>query len=133
MFQIRVQNESRLPAGGQTFRAVRMDVGVGSDLPEFNLPTNGGGMMSSQEISNGTTIMYFYPRDATPGCTTEAKDFRDLMPQLEELKVGVLGVSKDSVDSHDKFVDKFDLPFPLISDDGTLSEGLGVWKVCTET
>lgn len=73
--------------------------------------------------------MYFYPRDATSGCTVEAQDFRDLAPQLQELDATVVGVSRDSVESHDAFSKDLDLNFPLISDDGTLSEGYDVWKV----
>lgn len=102
---------------------------VGDDLPDFSLPSSGGGTVSSEDIKEGPTVMYFYPRDATPGCTTEAKDFRDLMEELKEMGVSVFGVSKDSVESHDKFVKDLDLPFPLISDDGTLCEAFNVWKV----
>lgn len=102
----------------------------GTDLLDFSLPTNGGGTLTTDDIKAGPTIVYFYPRDATPGCTTEAKDFRDLQDELNELGAKVVGVSKDSVESHDKFVAKHELPFPLISDDGTLVEGFGVWKVC---
>lgn len=102
----------------------------GNDLLDFSLPTNGGGTLTADDIKTGPTIVYFYPRDATPGCTTEAKDFRDLHEELEGLGAKVVGVSKDSVESHDKFVAKHELPFPLISDDGTLVEGFGVWKVC---
>lgn len=98
-------------------------------VPTFSLPTNGGGTFSSSDLAQGTTIVYFYPRDATSGCTVEAQDFRDLMPTLGELGVGVVGVSRDSVESHDKFAADLELPFPLISDDGTLTEGMGVWKL----
>lgn len=73
--------------------------------------------------------MYFYPKDATPGCTVEAQDFRDMHKDLSESGIEVVGVSKDSVESHDKFVEDLGLPFPLISDDGTLCEAFGVWKV----
>lgn len=106
-----------------------MEVGVGSAIPTFDLPTNGGGSLSDADVAKGPTIVYFYPRDATPGCTTEAKDFRDLLPQLADVGASVVGVSKDSVESHDRFVAALDLPFPLVSDDGTLVEGFGVWKV----
>lgn len=109
--------------------ATKMELAVGSSLPKFSLPASGGGTISSDDIKTGTTIVYFYPRDATPGCTTEAQDFRDLMPKLKDKGVGVIGVSKDSVESHDKFVKDQQLPFPLISDDGTLCEAFGVWKV----
>lgn len=106
-----------------------MQIEVGNEIPTFSLPTNGGGTMTDSDFSSGKTILYFYPRDATPGCTTEAKDFKDYMRSLEPFDVKVVGVSKDSVESHDKFVADLGLTFPLISDDGTLSDAFGVSKV----
>ena len=73
-------------------------------------------------------VVYFYPRDNTPGCTTEAQDFRDALPEFEALDAVVLGVSKDSMKSHHKFRDKQELTFPLISDpEGTMLEKYGAW------
>ncbi|CDF37712.1 unnamed protein product [Chondrus crispus] len=108
-----------------------MSVTVGSPAVDFSLPTSGGGTLSAADLQAKAefVIIYFYPRDATPGCTTEAKDFRDLAPQLEQLNATVVGVSRDSVESHDAFVKDLDLNFPLITDDGTLTEGYGVWKL----
>lgn len=106
-----------------------MSLSVGSPLPSFSLPATGTGTLSADDVSAGPTILYFYPKDATSGCTVEAKDFRDMYDQLKTLGATVVGVSKDDMDSHDKFVADLNLPFPLISDDGTLSEAFGVWKV----
>lgn len=110
-------------------RGFRMQVEVGSEIPTFELPTNGGGTMTNEDLSKGTYILYFYPRDNTPGCTVEAKDFKDYMVSLEPFNVKVVGASRDSVESHDQFVAEYGLTFPLISDDGTLSEAFGVSKV----
>lgn len=107
---------------------INMSLEVGNAIPTFSLPINGGNTLSSSDLGD-TTILYFYPRDATSGCTVEAQDFRDMTPELEAMGVKVIGVSKDSVESHDKFVADLKLPFPLISDDGTLCEAFGVWKV----
>lgn len=74
-------------------------------------------------------MLYFYPRDATPGCTVEASDFRDLLPEFEAVGATVVGVSRDSVDSHRAFAEELGLNFALVADDGTLSEGYGVWKM----
>jgi len=73
-------------------------------------------------------VLYFYPRDNTPGCTTEACDFRDNLAQFQSAETVVLGVSTDTVDSHEKFAAKFELPFPLLADeDHALAETYGVW------
>ena len=74
-------------------------------------------------------ILYFYPKDDTPGCTTEACAFRDALPDFSKVGAAVIGVSKDSVARHDKFKAKYELPFTLVSDeDGTLCEAYGVWQ-----
>jgi peroxiredoxin Q/BCP len=73
-------------------------------------------------------VLYFYPKDDTPGCTTEACGFRDAMPDFKKLKAHVIGISKDSVARHDKFKAKYNLPFPLVSDeDGKICEKYGTW------
>ena len=100
----------------------------GDKVPNFNLPINGGGKLALKDIKGKKTVMYFYPRDMTPGCTTEAQDFRDRIEDFEKADAVVVGVSKDSVKRHDNFVEKQNLPFQLISDeDGTLCEDFGVW------
>ncbi len=74
-------------------------------------------------------VLYFYPKDMTPGCTTEAQNFRDVYTKLKRKKVEIVGVSKDPVKSHCKFIDKHGLTFPLLSDeDGSICEAFGVWQ-----
>lgn len=101
---------------------------VGDTIPEFDLPTNGGGSLNNKALKGKTVIMYFYPKDMTPGCTTEAQDFRDNIKGFEKAGAMIVGVSKDSVKRHDNFVAKQELPFQLLSDEnGTLCEDFGVW------
>ncbi|MCK5778008.1 MAG: thioredoxin-dependent thiol peroxidase [Rhodospirillales bacterium] len=101
---------------------------TGDKAPNFNLPVNGGGKLALKDLKGKTVVMYFYPKDMTPGCTTEAQDFRDRIKAFEKAGAVVVGVSKDSVKRHDNFVEKQNLPFKLISDeDGTLCEDFGVW------
>ena len=101
---------------------------TGDKAPNFNLPVNGGGNLALKDLKGKTVVMYFYPKDMTPGCTTEAQDFRDRIKAFEKAGAVVVGVSKDSVKRHDNFVEKQNLPFKLISDEnGTLCEDFGVW------
>lgn len=101
---------------------------AGDKAPDFKLPVNGDATLSSKDLRGKTVVMYFYPKDMTPGCTTEAQDFRDRFKDFEKAGAVVLGVSKDSIKRHDKFVEKQDLPFQLVSDEnGTLCEDFGVW------
>jgi len=102
---------------------------IGDNAPDFNLPTNGGGTLSLADLKGKTVILYFYPKDMTPGCTTESQDFRDANKAFVDAGAIIVGASKDSVARHDKFVAKHDLPFALVSDeDGQLCEDYGVWK-----
>ena len=89
----------------------------GDPAPEFTTVTSGGGKVSLSDFKGQHVILYFYPRDNTPGCTKEACAFRDEFAQFKKQGAVVLGVSTDSVKSHDKFVDKFKLPFPLLADE----------------
>lgn len=92
------------------------------------MPRNGEGSISSADITGKIAVIYFYPKDATPGCTTEAQDFRDLHAAFSEAGAVVIGVSKDSVKSHDAFASKQELPFVLGSDaTGAVVEAFGVW------
>jgi peroxiredoxin Q/BCP len=102
---------------------------VGSRAPAFTLPAYPGGKVSlSQFKGKQGVVLYFYPRDNTPGCTTESCDFRDSIEKLTSIDTVVLGISTDSVDSHRKFAEKYDLPFPLLSDvDHEVAEKYGVW------
>jgi len=101
---------------------------VGDSAPVFELEADGGVTVRSKALSGKPYVVYFYPRDNTPGCTTEACDFRDNFARLEAAGVRVLGVSKDSVKSHDGFKAKHELPFTLLSDpDKTLHGAYGAW------
>jgi peroxiredoxin Q/BCP len=105
-----------------------MSVEEGRKAPDFTAPADGGGKLKLSELRGKPVVLYFYPKDDTPGCTTEACSFRDATPSLTKLKAQVVGVSKDSVARHDKFKAKHDLPFPLVSDeDGKICEKYGTW------
>lgn len=96
--------------------------------PDFTLPDQNGKIHTLHEYSGKKVLIYFYPKDDTPGCTTEACNFRDNIQALNDAGLVVLGVSADSVKSHKKFADKFDLPFPLLSDENKeVCEAYGVW------
>jgi thioredoxin-dependent peroxiredoxin len=101
----------------------------GSPAPDFDLATDEGTRIKLSDLRGKKVILYFYPKDDTPGCTTQACDLRDHVREIETKGAVVLGVSPDSVESHKKFKQKFDLNFPLLSDDGhKLADQLGVWK-----
>jgi len=102
---------------------------VGKKAPAFKLPAIPEGPISlSQFKGQKNVVLYFYPRDDTPGCTTEACDFRDGIARFKSLDTVVLGVSPDTTKSHQKFADKFSLPFPLLADeDHAVCEKYGVW------
>ncbi len=85
-------------------------------VPDFSLPATGGKTIDSANFRDKTTILYFYPKDNTPGCTNETRDFALLYPQFADAGCEVFGISRDSVASHEKFKAKLDLPFELISD-----------------
>ena len=105
-----------------------MPLDTGDKAPDFTLPTDGGGTLSLASLKGRKAVLYFYPKDDTSGCTKEAIGFRDAMADFEAAGVAVIGASKDSVARHDKFKAKYDLNFPLVSDeDGKLCEAYGVW------
>ena len=89
---------------------------IGSKVKDFSLPSNGDGTWSLKEAAGRKLVIYFYPKDMTSGCTRESQDFRDLHSAFRKAGVDIVGVSRDSVKSHDKFIDKEKLPFPLLSD-----------------
>lgn len=100
----------------------------GDLAPAFSAPTNGGGQLSLAELKGKNVILYFYPKDDTPGCTKEACAFRDHFAEFKRKGAVVLGVSVDPVKAHDKFVEKFKLPFTLLADvDKKIVEAYGVW------
>lgn len=90
---------------------------IGSKIKDFSLPSSGGGTWSSKTAAGRKLVIYFYPKDMTSGCTRESQDFRDLYSAFRKAGVDVVGVSRDSVKSHDKFTEKEKLPFPLLSDE----------------
>ncbi|MFV0491923.1 MAG: peroxiredoxin [Pseudorhodobacter sp.] len=100
----------------------------GDLAPDFTLPRDGGGVVSLSSLRPGRTLVYFYPRDDTSGCTIEAKDFTALAEDFNTLGVRIVGISRDSVASHDKFIRKHDLGIILASDEeGATCEAYGVW------
>jgi peroxiredoxin Q/BCP len=105
-----------------------MTVTVGKPAPDFTLPTDGGGKVSLKGLRGKNVVLYFYPKDDTSGCTAEACGFRDQLPKFGKINATVIGISRDSVASHDKFKAKYDLPFTLAADDkGEVTERYGVW------
>ena len=100
----------------------------GDKAPDFTAPTNGEGTVSLSGLKGQNVILYFYPKDDTPGCTKEACAFRDDFAAFKKKGAVILGVSADPVKAHDKFVKKFELPFPLLADeDKKIVEAYGVW------
>lgn len=105
-----------------------MTIKAGSKAPEINLPDQNGKQQKLSDFLGQWVLVYFYPKDDTPGCTTEACSLRDNFPKLGKLKAKVFGISTDSVASHKKFADKYKLPFTLLADvDKTVVEKYGVW------
>jgi thioredoxin-dependent peroxiredoxin len=102
---------------------------VGGQLPEFSLQTDEGVALASTDLLGRWVVLFFYPRDDTPGCTKEACGFRDAVPRFDASQAMVLGVSRDSVASHARFRARHGLTFPLLADvDGSLCEAFGVLK-----
>jgi peroxiredoxin Q/BCP len=102
---------------------------IGKKAPTFTLPRDGGETVSLSDFKGKNLVIFFYPRDNTSGCTTEAIGFTAKLPEFEAAGTAVIGVSKDSVKSHEKFRDKQALKMPLLSDaEGEMCEDFGVWK-----
>src|SRR5437773_9343880 len=109
-------------------KAPELKLTEGDLAPDLTAPINGGGKISLSDFKGRNVILYFYPRDDTPGCTKEACAFRDDFAAFKKKGAVVLGVSVDSVKSHDKFAEKFKLPFTLVSDeDKKIVQAYGVW------
>ena len=105
-----------------------MTVSVGSEAPDFKLDASTGKKVALKDLRGNWVVLYFTPKDDTPGCTREACSFRDNHKRLEALGAVVLGVSPDDLKAHDKFIAKYDLPFTLLADpDHTVSQKYGVW------
>jgi peroxiredoxin Q/BCP len=104
-------------------------VSEGEEAPDFTLQADDEREVSLSDYQGKRLVLYFYPKDGTPGCTREAVEFKDLMKEFEKEDIVILGVSKDSVKSHQKFKQNHDLPFTLLSDpEGKVLDLYGVWK-----
>ena len=109
-------------------KAIELKLKEGDPAPAFSAGSSGGGEISLTDLKGRNVVLYFYPRDDTPGCTKEACAFRDQFAEFRKKGAVVLGVSPDSVKSHDKFVKKFELPFALLADDEKkIVQDYGVW------
>lgn len=109
-------------------KEIELKLKEGDKAPDFTAQTNGGGKVSLADFKGKNVILYFYPKDDTPGCTKEACAFRDHFTKFKKKGAVVLGVSVDPVKSHDKFVEKFKLPFTLLADDERkIVQAYGVW------
>ncbi|MGG0029817.1 thioredoxin-dependent thiol peroxidase [Bacillus safensis subsp. osmophilus] len=107
-----------------------MTIEVGQQVPDIELTGDNGEKIKLSDFKGKHIVLYFYPKDMTPGCTTEACDFRDRHQSFAELDAVIIGVSPDSQDKHQKFKEKHELPFLLLVDDEQkLSEAFGVWKL----
>jgi peroxiredoxin Q/BCP len=102
---------------------------AGDKAPDFSLPDQQGKAVSLKNFRGKQVVLYFYPKDDTPGCTKESCDFRDVESQIVRAGAVIVGVSMDGKDSHQKFIKKYGLPFPLLSDeDASISKSYGVYK-----
>jgi len=107
-----------------------LTVEIGSKAPDFELPASNGETVKLSDFRGKHVVLYFYPKDMTPGCTTEACDFRDKHESFAELNAVILGVSPDPLDRHAKFIEKYDLPFLLLADEEhKAAEAYGVWTL----
>lgn len=101
----------------------------GDSAPDFTLPTGDGGTLALRDLKGKTVVLYFYPKDNTSGCTKEACSFNDALARIKRKGAVVVGVSPDSAASHAKFAGKYDLSFPLVSDESKkMLAAYGVWK-----
>jgi len=105
-----------------------MNLKIGDKAPDFTLPTDGNGSVALKAQRGKKVVVYFYPKDDTTGCTKEACGFRDAMPDFSKIAATIICISRDSVRAHDKFKQKYALPFILASDEsGEVCEKYGVW------
>ena len=103
-------------------------IDAGSPAPGFTAPTDGGGSLSLESLRGKAVVLYFYPRDDTPGCTREAQEFTEALDEFARAGAEIVGVSKDTAARHDRFRAKYALPFTLVSDtDSDICERYGVW------
>lgn len=107
-----------------------MKVEIGQLAPDFSCEASNGKEVKLSDFRGKNVVLYFYPKDMTPGCTTQACDFRDYYKNFEELNAVILGVSPDPIERHDKFIEKHGLPFLLLADvEHQVAEAYGVWKL----
>jgi thioredoxin-dependent peroxiredoxin len=107
-----------------------MTVETGTKAPDFKLPASNGKEVQLSDFKGKNVVLYFYPKDMTPGCTTQACDFRDMHGDFEEQNTVIIGVSPDPLSRHDKFIEKHGLPFLLVADeDHKAAELYDVWKL----
>lgn len=105
-----------------------MSINIGDKAPDFTLAKNGGADLTLSSLKGKKVVLYFYPKDDTPGCTKEACAFRDSHQVFSNKNTIIIGISKDPVSKHEKFIQKYDLPFSLVSDEeGKVCESYGVW------
>ncbi|MGC9269071.1 thioredoxin-dependent thiol peroxidase [Acidiphilium sp.] len=105
-----------------------MELSAGDQSPDFSMPATGGRQVSLAGLKGRAFVLYFYPKADTPGCTTEACAFQEALPQLGQIGIEVIGVSKDKMPALEKFAAKYDLKFPLASDEaGGVVEAFGAW------
>jgi peroxiredoxin Q/BCP len=110
-------------------KTMAKDLEIGDKAPAFSMTRDGGGEVSLGALAGRNVVLYFYPKDDTPGCTTEAIDFTRLKPEFDKANTEVIGVSRDTAAKHDKFAAKHKLAVTLGADeDGTVTEAYGVWK-----
>ncbi len=121
--------KSKKPSNLSEKKGIVPGLRPGDTAPAFTLPDGAGKTVSLRDLRGRKVVLYFYPRDSTPGCTTEACDFRDNLARIRQLGAVVLGVSADGVKSHAKFSAAHDLTFPLLSDeDRGVCEAYGAWQ-----
>lgn len=102
---------------------------IGDQAPDFTLPTDGDGEITLSDLEGHKVVVYFYPKDNTPGCTTQSCSFNDALPEFDKLNCKIIGISKCSVKKHDNFKAKYGFKFPLASDENAdTCERYGVWK-----
>lgn len=107
-----------------------MTIVIGEKAPDFKLPASGGQVVSLADFKGKNVVLYFYPKDMTPGCTTEACDFRDQYENFSDVNAVIIGVSPDPIEKHHKFIEKHSLPFLLLADvDNKVAEEYEVWKL----
>jgi thioredoxin-dependent peroxiredoxin len=119
--------KSKKTAAGKSKRTPALK--EGDKLPRFSVTADDGSIVTADSLKGRNTVLYFYPKDDTSGCTKEACEFRDAFPRFSQTDARIIGVSPDNVASHVKFKAKYDLPFQLLADEKhSLAESMGVWK-----